>query len=140
MITDNTSKSFVSEGRKSNIMPYSKPVSVNVMHKNGEYAQTAGQSVINNSTNGVIFPNRNSIAQKPILEQKPIYNAASVINKGIGLSSSKPISVQNVLPLSAPSNYHTSLQNLPTSAQNLPTSVQNFPTSVQTTNYPPRYP
>ncbi len=132
-------------------MPHSKPVSVNVTHKNpGGYDQTTRQSAINNNnntTNGVIFPTRttisqrntisqgNTIAQKPMPEQTPIYNAASVINKGIGLSSSKPISVQNVQPLPTQSNnaYRTSIQNFST-------SVQNFIPSVQTINYPSRYP
>jgi hypothetical protein len=99
VITD-TSKSFINEGRKSNIFTQSKPTSVNVIQKTQIYdgIQNGSNSQIGvNGSSGVVLPPKKTGYQKPILEQKQqIYTASSAVNKGIGISSLKPMSVQNL--------------------------------------------
>ncbi len=66
VITDTTSKSFISEGRKSNIMAQSKPVSVNVNNRNYPFDANGSTNSAVNIPSGINFPSRSSIAQKPI--------------------------------------------------------------------------
>lgn len=96
VITDNTSKSFISEGRKSNIIGHSKPVSVNLNHKNNLSQASQPATISQSNVNVPVgLPGRASIAQKTMTEQKPVYTNSTVLNKGIGISSLKPLSVQN---------------------------------------------
>lgn len=79
VITDNTGKSFISEGRKSAIIGYSKPVSVNI----NKLMLDGSQSIINT-------------VQKPTEQHIIGSNVVSQVNKGLRVSSSKPNSIQKV--------------------------------------------
>ena len=73
VITDNMGKSFINQGRKSAIIGYSKPTSVNIANK------LAG------------FDKSHAFVQRPISENKIIHKDVPIMtNKGIGISNSKP--------------------------------------------------
>ena len=100
VITD-SSKSFISEGRKSNIFAQSKPVSVNLQQKSTVYDGNSNgpnsQSVIN-AQSSISQPSKNPLSQKPNPGLNTAYPVSNVSNRGIGLSSSKPVSVQKFAP------------------------------------------
>ena len=80
MITDNTGKSFISEGRKSALLGYSKPVSVNI----NKLILDGSQSIINT-------------VQKPMTDFNIVNsNVVSQVNKGLRVSSSKSNSIQKI--------------------------------------------